>query len=107
MERMIRTLTIGCTLFLLVCVAGCGNQYHDKVIGTWDSDMPFNPRFTFNKDGTGTMSVNVLGKSASKSIKWRLNGSNLIFNLDGKDSGALIKSADENKISLHDPAAKG
>jgi hypothetical protein len=106
MARLLRTMTIGCSFFILVAVSGCGNQYHDKLIGTWDTDIaPLNPRFTFNKDGTGTISY---GKLATKSIKWRLNGNNLIFSVDGgKDSGALIKKADENRIDLHDPAAPG
>ena len=107
MERMIRTLTIGCTLFLLVCVAGCGNQYHDKLIGTWSTDIPGVSTITLNKDGTGTLTYAGFGKSTAKSIKWRLNGSNWIMNMDGKDSGAFIKSADENKINFHDPAGKG
>lgn len=92
---------------VLTRVRGNSNSYHDKLIGTWDSDMPFNPRLTFAKDGAGAMSVSVQGKTATKDFKWRLNDNNLIFTLDGKDMGALITSAEKNKINLHDPAAPG
>jgi hypothetical protein len=99
MQRLFRTMTMGCVAILFLALAGCGNQYYDKMVGTWNSDQPGNPTFTLNKDGTGTMSA--LG--ITKNIKWRMNGSNWIVNLDGKDLGALIKSAEENKIHLHDP----
>lgn len=91
---------------LLFAAAGC-NKYHDKVIGTWDSDLPMSPRFTFNKDGTGEMSVPSVPLAPRQSFTWRLNGSNLIFTLGGKDSGFLIKSADEQKMHVNDPAEKG
>jgi hypothetical protein len=45
MERLFRTMTLGCVAILFLAVAGCSNQYHDKLIGTWDSDQPGNPRF--------------------------------------------------------------
>jgi hypothetical protein len=106
MNQLIRTMSIGFFAVLTVVLVGCGNQYKDKVIGTWDTTMPFNPRITFAKDGTGSMTVNVGNKSATKQFTWRLNGNNLILNLDGKDSGGLIKSADENKIVLNDPDVK-
>ncbi len=105
MKAPIRLVAIGFCACLFVALPGCGNKYHDKVIGTWDTDMPFQPRITLSKDGTGSMSVNVGGQSVSKAIKWRLNGSNLILTVEGKDLGGVIKSAEDQKIVLNDPDA--
>jgi len=94
-----------CAVAILSC-AGCGNPYTDKVIGTWETKEPFDWTLTIQKDGTGTQKVSIAGKTVTKNMTWRLNGNNLIFKMDGKETGALIKSIDENKMHTNDPAAK-
>jgi hypothetical protein len=87
---------------------GYSNKYQDKVIGTWDTDLPNSPRFTFNKDGTGELSVPALGAaSPKKTFTWRLRSNNLIVKLDGKESGFLIKSIEGDKMDINDPDEKG
>ena len=97
------TLPMG---FLLFALTACTNQYQEKVVGTWETDMPFNPKFVLAKDGTGTMSVSANGQTVTKTLTWRLNRSNLIFTLDGKDMGGVIKSIDDKKMVLNDPDVK-
>ncbi|SRR6266511_1113072 len=103
MQRLFRTMIMCCAACSLVIVAGCANKYYDKLVGTWDSDQPGKPRFTLNKDGSGTITA----MGVTKNITWRMNGSNWIVNLDGKDMGAIVKSAEANTITLHDPQPPG
>jgi hypothetical protein len=105
-ERAIRFVTLGCCALLVLAIVGCSNPYQEKVIGTWDTTLPFNPKLTLNKDGSGSMAVSVPGQTVTKQLRWRLNGSNLILTVDGKDMGGVIKSADDQKIILNDPDVK-
>src|ERR1043165_904891 len=106
MERIIRATGFVCIAVLALVVPGCGNRYHDQVVGTWETNMPLNPKFVLAKDGTGTISVSAAGQNVSKAITWRLNGNNLIFKVDGKESGGLIKSIDDKTMILNDPDVK-
>lgn len=106
MPRLFSCMAVGLSLFLLILASGCTSPYQEKVVGTWDTDMPNNPKFTMAKDGSGSVSVVVQGQTNPKAIKWRLRGTNLIFTIDGKDVGAVIKSADEKRMILNDPSVK-
>src|SRR4051794_4603059 len=106
MERFTRpAAVIAFASFLALGVAGCGSKYTQKVIGTWEWKVGNVPLLlTINKDGTGSLQ----GPMGQKSLTWRIQrGNNFVFNADGKDSGFLIDSADENTIRGSDPQAPG
>lgn len=92
-------------LFLAVGVSGCGNQYEDKVVGTWTWKVGGGALLvTINKDHTGTMK----GPIGEKKLTWRIQrGNNFVFNDGGKDLGFVIDSADANTIQGSDPQAPG
>lgn len=106
MPRLVSCLAVGLSLFLLILASGCTSPYQEKVVGTWDTDLPDNPNITMAKDGSGFITVVVQGQAKPKAIKWRLRGTNLIFTIDGKEKGGIIKSADEKRIILNDPSVK-
>ena len=106
MARLVSFVAVCLTLLVLTFVSGCTSPYQEKVVGTWDTDMPGNPKITMAKGGTGSIAVTAMGQTTSKNMTWRLRGSNLIFNIDGKDMGGVIKSADEKRLVLNDPDVK-
>jgi hypothetical protein len=88
---------------LLAAQAGCTSPYQDKVIGTWETELTEFPFLSIAADGTGT----VMRSSGERtSMTWRLNGSNLIFTIDGKEGGGLIKNMEADKFLLNDAAMK-
>lgn len=92
--------------FLMFAASGCGSPYTEKVVGTWEWTANGTPlTITVNKGGTGSLK----GPQGEKSLKWRIQRrNNFVFNFnDGKDSGFLIDSADENTIRGNDPQAPG
>jgi hypothetical protein len=103
-KRSVVRVTIPLCAVLLVAISGCGSPYQDKVVGTWDTTFPGISSMTFNKDGTGKIS---LANGGLKSLTWRLQKSNnMVLKVEGepKELGFLIQSADENKIVATDPA---
>lgn len=106
---MLSHIRSACAIVLVLLLAfalpGCGSKYQEKVIGVWEWKIQGVPLLvTINKDGTGSLK----GPVEDKKITWRIRrGNNLIFNADGKDSGFLIESADENTIQGTDPQAPG
>jgi hypothetical protein len=94
-----------CVAAFLLFVFGCGQrhdrdvQYHDKIVGTWDTSIRDNPRFVIKRDGTGTRIV----KGKSTPMTWRLNRVNLVFTIEGKKFDGNIKSISDSQITINDP----
>jgi hypothetical protein len=105
-ERLVRLIGVSvCAIAPFLCV-GCGNPYQEKVIGTWETREPVLQTYVLEKGGTGSIKVSALGQNVTKSVTWRLNGNNLIFKIDGKELGGLIRSIDDQKMVLNDPDVK-
>lgn len=106
MERFTRSAAVIALASLLALgVAGCGSKYTEKVVGTWEWKIGGVPVLvTIDKDGTGSLK----GPTGEQKLKWRIQrGNNFVFNYEGKDSGFVIDSADENTIRGSDPQAPG
>lgn len=97
---------VACAALLTLAVVGCGPQISKtQVVGKWQWNVgPGTLLVTLEKDGTGSLT----GPTGAQSITWRIQkGNNFVFNHNGKDSGFLIESADENTIRGSDPQAPG
>jgi hypothetical protein len=86
-----RTLMRGLCLCVLLVAAGCGGRHARNLPGTWETDLPHSPTFTFEADGSGVRRVQRSDKVETKPIRWRVDGNNLVVTVDGRNLGGLIK----------------
>ena len=88
MKKFSIVLALILVIVLVLGVTGCDTLDKMKLVGTWETPaiITVYSSFTFNRNGTGTYSLNALGCRISVDIKYQVKDGHLLISYDNQES---------------------